>query len=61
MSITWIILKMWGSVHRGKMAKKEKLKKKLKEVEKFRNELGKKTGLTVSSADIIGENRESTH
>jgi len=44
-----------------KMVKKEKLKKKLEEVEKFRDELGKKTGLTESSADIIRGDREGVH
>jgi hypothetical protein len=47
--------------HLEKIVKKEKLKKKLEEVEKFRNELGKKTGLTASSADIIRGDRERAH
>ena len=47
--------------HLEKMVKKEKLKKKLAKVEKFRNELGKKTGLTASSADIIRGDRERAH
>ena len=37
------------------------LKKKLKDANKFRNELGKKTGVTASSADLIREDREHTH
>ena len=45
----------------GRMVKKEKLKQVMKEVETFRNELGKKTGITASSADIIRENRDYVH
>ena len=44
--------------HLEKMVKKEKLKKKLREIETFRNELGKKTGSTASSADIVRGDRE---
>jgi hypothetical protein len=44
-----------------RMVKKEKLKQVMKEVETFRNELGKKTGITASSADIIRENRNYVH
>jgi len=47
--------------HLEKMVKKEKLKKKLEEVQKFRNELGRKTGLTASSADTIRGDRECAH
>ena len=41
--------------------KAEKLKRVLKETEKFRIELGKKTGITASSADIIREDRDHGH
>ncbi len=33
----------------------------MKETEKFRIELGKKTGITSSSADIIREDRDHGH
>jgi hypothetical protein len=44
-----------------KEVKKKKLKKTMEEVNKFRNELGKKTGVTASSADIIREDRDHGH
>jgi len=47
--------------HLEKMVKKEKLKKKLGEVEKFRRELGKKTGLTAPSAVLVRGDREHAH
>jgi hypothetical protein len=41
--------------------KKRKLKELMKQVDKSRNELYKKTTLTTSSADIIREDREHAH
>jgi len=41
--------------------KAEKLKRIMIEVDTFRNELGKKTGITKSSADIIREDRDHGH
>jgi arsenate reductase-like glutaredoxin family protein len=41
--------------------KAEKLKQVIKEIDAFRNELGKKTGITESSADIIREDRDHGH
>ena len=41
--------------------KAEKLKRVMKEINTFRNELGKKTGITASSADIIREDRDHGH
>ena len=41
--------------------KQEKLKQVMKETEAFRAELGKKTGLTASSADIIRKDRDHGH
>ncbi len=41
--------------------KVEKLKRVLKETEKFSIELEKKTGVTASSADIIREDRDHGH
>ena len=41
--------------------KAEKLKQVMKEIDEFRNKLGKKTGITESSADIIREDREHGH
>ena len=37
------------------------LKRVMKETDTFRIELGKKTGTTKSSADIIREDRNHTH
>ena len=44
-----------------KEVKIKKLKKTLAEIDKFRNELGKKTGATTSSAEIIREDRDHGH
>ncbi|MGD0451659.1 MAG: antitoxin [Candidatus Bathyarchaeia archaeon] len=44
-----------------KMVKRKKMKKAMREVDKFRNELSKKIGVTVSSADIIRESRDHAH
>jgi hypothetical protein len=44
-----------------KKVKMEKLKQVMKEVDKFRTESGKKTGVTESSADIIREDRDHVH
>jgi len=41
--------------------KAEKLKRVMKEVDAFRNELSKKTGVTESSADIIRKDRDHGH
>ena len=41
--------------------KAEKLKRKMKEIDAFRSELGKKTGITIPSADIIREDRDHGH
>ena len=41
--------------------KAEKLKRTIKEIDAFRNELGQKTGITESSADIIREDRDHGH
>ncbi len=41
-----------------RIVKAEKLKKALKEVNEFRNNTGKRTGLTTSGADIIRKDRE---
>ncbi|MGD0995023.1 MAG: antitoxin [Candidatus Bathyarchaeia archaeon] len=44
-----------------RMVKRKKLKRAMKDVDKFRNELSKKTGVTVSSADVIRKDREHVH
>jgi len=44
-----------------KEVKIRKLKKTLEKVDKFRTELGKKTGVTVSSAEIIRDDRDHGH
>ena len=44
-----------------KMVKRQKMKKAMREVDRFRNELSKKIGVTVSSADIIRESRDHAH
>ena len=44
-----------------RMVKKKKLKKAMEEVDKFRNELSKKVGVTMSSVEIIREDREHAH
>ena len=41
--------------------KAEKLNRVMEEVDEFRNKLGKKTGVTASSADIIRDDREYGH
>jgi hypothetical protein len=41
--------------------KTEKLKRVMKEIDAFRIELGKKTGTTESSAEIIREDRDHGH
>jgi hypothetical protein len=41
--------------------KRKKLKQVMKQVDRFRNELSKKAGVTKSSADIIREDREHAH
>jgi len=41
--------------------KVEKLRRVMREIDAFRNELGKKTGITGSSADIIREDRDHGH
>ena len=45
-------------VYLERMVKRKKLKQMMKEVDKFRNELGKRTGMTTPSTDIIRLNRE---
>jgi len=47
--------------HLEAVVKKKKLKKAMKDVDRFRNKLGEKTGMTASSADIIREDREHAH
>ena len=44
-----------------RMVKRKKLKQMIKEVDEFRNELGKRTGMTESSTDIIRLDREHAH
>ena len=44
-----------------KKVKAEKLKQVIKETDAFRNELGKKTGITHPSADTIREDRDHGH
>ncbi len=41
--------------------KAEKLKRMMRDIDSFRNQLGKKTGVTASSADIIREDRDHGH
>ncbi len=41
--------------------KVEKLKQVIKEIDAFRNELGEKTKITQSSAEIIREDRDHGH
>jgi arsenate reductase-like glutaredoxin family protein len=41
--------------------KTEKLRQIVKETDLFRNQLGQKTGITVSSADLIREDRNYGH
>lgn len=44
-----------------KQVKRKKLEKVLEKVDKFRNELGKQTGITRSSAEIVREDRDHGH
>ena len=48
-------------VYLERMVKRKKLKQMIKEVDKFRNELGKRTGMTTPSTDIIRLDREHAH
>jgi hypothetical protein len=41
--------------------KAEKLKRVMKDIDAFRSELGKRTGITTSSADFIREDRDHGH
>ncbi len=41
--------------------KRKKIKKALEEINKFREEHGKKTGATASAAELIREDREHGH
>jgi hypothetical protein len=41
-----------------RMVKRKKLKQLMRQVDRFRNDLYKKTGVTTPSADIIREDRE---
>ncbi len=41
--------------------KRKKLQRALSKLDRFRSELGKKTGITASSADLIREDREYVH
>jgi seryl-tRNA synthetase len=44
-----------------RMVKRKKLKKAMEDVDKFRNTLSQKIGVTMSSADIIREDRDHAH
>ncbi|MGA3290350.1 MAG: antitoxin [Candidatus Bathyarchaeia archaeon] len=44
-----------------RMVKRQKLKQMMKEIDKYRRNLGKKTGMTTPSADIIRKDRELGH
>ncbi len=44
-----------------RIVKRKKLKKTLKDVDKFRKELGKKIGTTMPSADLIRQDRDHAH
>ena len=57
---TWITLKR-SRQGLKEMAKKNKLKQVGQSVDKFRNDLGKKTGVTASSAEIIRNDRVQDH
>jgi len=48
-------------VHLENVVKKKKLRKVVKDVDRFRNKLGERTGMTASSADIVREDREHGH
>ncbi len=41
--------------------KRKKIRKTLEKLDKFRSELGKKTGVTISAAEIIREDRDHGH
>jgi hypothetical protein len=41
--------------------KRKKLKQVMMQVDRFRNDLSKKIGVTAPSADIIREDREHAH
>lgn len=47
--------------HLERMVKRTKLRKVMKGIDEFRNGLGKKVGMTASSAHIIREDREHGH
>jgi seryl-tRNA synthetase len=44
-----------------RMVKRKKLKQVMMQVDRFRNDLSKKIGVTAPSADIIREDREHVH
>ena len=44
-----------------RMVKRKKLKQLMRQVDRFRNDLRKKAGVTTPSADIIREDREHAH
>ena len=44
-----------------RMVKRKKLKQVMRHVDRFRNDLSKKAGVTTPSADIIREDREHAH
>ena len=48
-------------VYLERMVKRKKLKQMIKEVDRFRNELGKRTGMTAPSTDSIRLDREHAH
>jgi hypothetical protein len=48
-------------VYLERIVKRKKLKQMIKEVDKFRNELGKRTGMTAPSTDTIRSDREHAH
>ena len=47
--------------HLEAVVKKAKLGKAMMDVDQFRNKLGERTGITVSSADIIRTDREGAY
>lgn len=48
-------------VHLEQMIKRNKLKKIKNEIDAFRKNLGRETGITSNSADIIRRDREHAH
>ncbi len=44
-----------------RMVKRKKLKQLMRQVDRFRDDLYKKAGVTTPSADIIREDREHAH